>query len=62
MVAFITERNLTPHAAAAVMQILRESPIDADLDRFCKEHGDDPFVDASTWADDIRRMRPETGP
>jgi hypothetical protein len=62
VVALIAERNLTPHALEMVKQILRDAPIDPSLSRYCKEGGTDPMADASTWADDIRAMRPETAP
>jgi len=62
VVALIAERNLTPHALAMVMQILRDGPIDPSLSRYCKEGGTDPMADASTWPDDIRTLRPETPP
>jgi hypothetical protein len=62
VVALIAESNLTPHALATVKQILRDAPIDSSLSRFCKEGGTDPMADASTWADDIRTLRPETAP
>jgi hypothetical protein len=62
VVALIAERNLTPHALAMVMQILRDGPIDPNLSRNCKEGGTDPMADASTWPDDIRTLRPETPP
>ena len=62
VVALIAERNLTPHALAMVKQILHDAPIDSSLSRFCKGGGTDPMADASTWADDIRPLRPETGP
>ena len=62
VVALIAERNLTPHALAMVMQILRDGPIDPSLSRYCKEGGADPMADASTWADDIRPLRPEAAP
>jgi hypothetical protein len=62
VVALIAERNLTPHALAMVMQILRDGPIDPSLSRYCKEGGTDPMADASTWPDDIRTLRPETAP
>jgi hypothetical protein len=62
VVALIAERNLTPHALEMVRQILRDSPIDPGLSRYCKEGGTDPMADASTWADDIRPLRPETAP
>ena len=62
VVALIAERNLTPHALAMVMQILLDSPIDPSLSRYCKDGGADPMADASTWADDVRTLRPETPP
>ena len=62
VVALIAERNLTPHALEMVKQILADSPIDPRLDRGCKQGGADPLADASTWADDIRPLRPETSP
>ena len=62
VVALIAERNLTPHALAMVKQILNDSPIDPSLDRYCKNGGVDAMADASTWADDIRNLRPETAP
>ena len=45
-----------------VDQILTENPIDPTLDRFCKPGATDPIEDASTWADDYRKVHPETGP
>jgi hypothetical protein len=62
VVALIAERNLTPHALAMVKQILRDSPIDPTLSRYCKDGNVDEMADASTWADDIRALRPETAP
>ena len=62
VVALIAERNLTPHALAMVKQILNDGPIDPSLDRYCKNGGVDAMADASTWADDIRNLRPETAP
>jgi len=62
VVALIAERNLTPHALATVMQILLDNPIDPRLSRYCKDDGTDPMADASTWADDVRTLRPETPP
>lgn len=62
VVALIAERNLTPHALAAVRQILRDAPIDPALSRYCKNGSVDEIADASTWADDIRALRPETAP
>jgi S1/P1 Nuclease len=62
VVGLIAERHLRPHALAMVKQILRDGPIDPSLSRYCKEGPADPIADASTWADDIRTLRPETAP
>ncbi len=62
VVALIAERNLTPHALAMVKQILRDASIDPTLSRYCKDGNADEMADASTWADDIRALRPETAP
>jgi S1/P1 Nuclease len=43
-------------------QILALGPIDPKLSRYCEASGLDAFVDASTWADDERTVRPETAP
>jgi S1/P1 Nuclease len=43
-------------------QILAASPIDLTLARYCKQRGLDPFVDSSTWADDERGVKRDTGP
>jgi hypothetical protein len=45
-----------------VKQILRDAPFDPTLSRYCKEGNIDEMADASTWADDIRALRPETAP
>lgn len=62
VVALLAEKHLTPHALAMAIKILAEGPIDPSLRRFCKEGGVDAMADASTWADDIRTLRPETPP
>ena len=62
IVAVIAEKHLNPHAAKMSRQILEASPIDAALARYCKQAGLDAFVDSSTWADDERSVKPETGP
>jgi hypothetical protein len=62
IVALIAEKHLNPHAAKMSRQILDASAIDAALSRYCKQSGLDPFVDSSTWADDERSVKPETGP
>jgi S1/P1 Nuclease len=62
VVALLAEMHLTPRALAMAKQILADGPIDPNLSRFCKQGGDDPLADASTWPDDIRGQRPETAP
>jgi hypothetical protein len=62
IVALLAEKHLTPHALAMVNEILRASPIDPSLSRFCKEVGTDAMADASTWPDDVRTLRPDTPP
>jgi hypothetical protein len=61
IVALIAQQHLTGRAHAMSIKILTEAPVDVGLARSCPELGDG-FVDASMWADDIRRVRPETGP
>jgi hypothetical protein len=58
-VALIAEMHMTPQVLAKVNQILKDSPPDAAISRFCKETGLTPMAEASTWADDIRSVRPE---
>jgi nuclease S1 len=62
IVALIAEKHLNPRAAKMSRQILGASPIDATLARYCKQTGLDAFVDSSTWADDERGIKPDTGP
>ncbi len=58
-VALIAEKHMNPHALDMANSILQASPIDALLPRFCPNQGLSPMADASTWADDIRKERPE---
>jgi hypothetical protein len=60
-VALIAEQNLNSHARTMVNQILMSNPIDPSLNRFCQPVATDPMVDASTWADDYRKLHPDTG-
>ena len=60
--AMIAERHLNGHAREMANQLLKSAPIDPALRRFCSGRGLDPFTDVSTWADDERSVRPETGP
>jgi nuclease S1 len=61
VVALIAERHLDSRARQMAVELLAAAPTDPDLRRSCPEVGD-RLADASTWADDIRRVRPETGP
>jgi hypothetical protein len=61
-VALIAEMHMNPETLAKVNQILKDSPVDPTLSRYCKETGLTPIADASTWADDIRSARPEASP
>ena len=60
-VALIAERHMTAHARRAADALLQRAPIAPSLGRFCSSQGLDPLTDASTWADDVRSVRPETG-
>ena len=55
IVALIASQHLTPEARAGVYQLLKESPIDPALSRFCQPVATEPMADASTWADDSKR-------
>jgi len=54
IVALIARAHLNPATAAAIDQILKQSPIDPALNRFCKDRPADPMADAATWADDTK--------
>jgi hypothetical protein len=62
IIALIAEAHLNPRARSMAFQILSAGPISQSLPRFCRQSGLDPFVDSSTWADDIRSLRPDTAP
>jgi S1/P1 Nuclease len=62
VIALIAESRMTPHAREAALRILNATPVDPNLPRYCDASGLDRFADGSTWADDIRKVRPETGP
>jgi len=61
-VAALAEKHLTAETKQAVLALLTASPIDPQLKRYCGNTGLDPFVDASTWADDERTLEPATAP
>ena len=58
-VAIIAEKHMTAHALKMANEILRSQPIDPTLPRFCTGAGSDLMADAATWADDLRKVRPE---
>jgi len=61
-VAMIAEKHMSPHALEMANKLLQSSPIDPRLPRFCVGQGLDLMADSSTWADDLRKVRPETSP
>ena len=61
-VALLAEKHLTPSAKQALAKLMHDNPIDSTLSRRCGTDIADPFADASTWADDFRKLHPETGP
>lgn len=60
IVALIARAHLTAEASAAVDGLLRASPIDEALNRFCRDHPSDLMADSATWADDAKN-REKTG-
>src|ERR1700689_1866029 len=58
-VALIAEMHMSPQVLAKVNQILKDSPIDPALNRYCKDAGLTPMADAASWPDDLRGTRPE---
>ena len=61
-VAIIAEKHMTPHALEMANKLLQSEPIDPTLPRFCMGVGLDLMADSSTWADDLRKVRPEASP
>lgn len=59
-VVLIAERLLPPPTLAAAKAVLKTSPVDAAVSRFCSPVPDDPLVDDATWADDVRTVDPAT--
>jgi hypothetical protein len=55
----IAEKHMSPHATEQVNKLLRGVPIDPTLSRWCSSQGLDLMSDASTWADDLRKVQPE---
>jgi hypothetical protein len=61
-VALIALDQLSSNARTMTARLLQGEPSDPSLRHFCGPSGLDPFADVSTWADDIRGRRKETGP
>jgi S1/P1 Nuclease len=60
-VGYIAFERLNPHAKTAAIELLGQLAPMPGLSHYCP--GDvNHFVEVSTWADDIRSLRPETGP
>ena len=60
-IAFIAEEQLTPEAKKFVEKLLRENPVDPQLNPYCGPQLN-LLAAASTWPDDIRRQRTNTAP
>lgn len=56
VIALIARAHLTPAVSAAVDELLRASPVDPALTRFCQDRPADPMADAATWADDVKNQ------
>src|SRR5262244_1504473 len=55
IVATIAAGQLTPNARAQVNKLLKNNPIDPQLQRFCKPQGLTNMQDGATWADDVKK-------
>jgi hypothetical protein len=58
----IAMKHMNGHALERANKLLLGVPIDPALARYCSGRDLDLMVDGSTWADDLRKVRPETGP
>lgn len=58
-VALIAEKHMSAHALEMANRLLQSQPIDPTLARYCQGAGLDLMADSATWADDIRKIRPE---
>jgi hypothetical protein len=61
-IALIALDQLSPNGQSVSSRLLQSQPRDPSLRNFCGPSGLDAFADVSTWADDIRSRRKETGP
>jgi len=58
-VAMIAEKHMTRQALERANKLLQGAPIDPSLPRYCSGQGLDLMADSATWADDLRKVRPE---
>ncbi|MFZ0959773.1 MAG: S1/P1 nuclease [Terriglobia bacterium] len=58
-VAMIAEKHMTARALEMANKLLQSQPIDPALPRYCPSQGLDLMADSATWADDLRKVRPE---
>jgi hypothetical protein len=56
----IAEKHMNGHALERVNKLLLSVPIDPTLPRWCASQGLDLMSDSSTWADDLRKVQPES--
>lgn len=61
-IALIAEKHLNPETRKFLETLLRENPVDPQLNRYCGGPDFGLLAAASTWPDDIRRQRPDTAP
>jgi hypothetical protein len=61
-VATIAEKHMSAHALEMANKLLQSQPIDPALPRYCSSQGLDLMADSATWADDLRKLRPEASP
>lgn len=61
-VAILAENHLNRHAREEAYKLLESVPIDPALQSRCRAQVPDPIVDSASWADDLRKFRPETSP
>ena len=59
-VVYLAERLMPPQTVTAAREMLKASPVDPALRRYCDPIPDDPLVDDALWADDYRSTDPTT--
>jgi len=61
IVALIADKQLTAEARAGVESLIGDPGTVTDIPRSCSTTGLPPIAHVSTWADDVRNARPDTG-